>query len=137
MHILRRFRHYFAIPMIAAMAMLSMPLGVAQAGLVGSDAIIASEKATANRQAVDTFLQRQDVRDQLQGWGIDPAEARDRVAALSDAEVAKIAGTLPQDPAGQGAVGVVVGAALIVFIVLLVTDILGFTSVYPFTKKAN
>ena len=137
MHILRRFRHFFAVPMIAAMAFLSMPLGVAQAGLVGSDAIIAAERATADRQAVDSFLLRQDVRDHLQGWGIDPAEARDRVAALSDAEVARIAGNLPQDPAGQGALGVVVGAALVVFIVLLITDILGFTSVFPFTHKAN
>ena len=30
--------------------------------------------------------------------------------------------------------GAVVGALLLVFIILLITDILGFTHVFPFTK---
>ncbi|WP_316976250.1 PA2779 family protein [Shumkonia mesophila] len=134
MSILRRLRHFIVAPLIAAMTFLSMPLGVAQAGLVGSEAIVAAETNAANRQAVDAFLQRQDVRDQLQTMGVDPAEAGKRVAALSDAEVAKIAGTLPADPAGEGALGILVGAVIIVAVVLLITDVLGLTSVYPFTR---
>lgn len=134
MSILRRLRHFIVAPLIAAMTFLSMPLGVAQAGLVGSEAIVAAETNAANRQAVDAFLQRQDVRDQLQTMGVDPAEAGKRVAALSDAEVAKIAGTLPADPAGEGALGILIGAVIIVAVVLLITDVLGLTSVYPFTR---
>jgi len=134
MSILRRLRHFIVAPLIAAMTFLSMPLGVAQAGLVGSEAIVAAETNAANRQAVDAFLQRQDVRDQMQTMGVDPAEAEKRVAALSDAEVAKIAGTLPADPAGEGALGILVGAVIIVAVVLLITDIIGLTSVYPFTR---
>ena len=38
-------------------------------------------------------------------------------------------------PAGGSTVGIIVGAILIVFIILLITDILGYTSVFPFTKK--
>lgn len=136
MSMLRRLRHLFAIPLIATMVIISMPLGVAQAGLVGSDAIVASEVSKADRQAVEAFLQRQDVRDQLEGWGIAAAEAEQRVAALSDAEIAQIAGSLPDDPAGQG-IEWVIGVAVFVFLVLLVTDILGFTSVYPFTRSAR
>ncbi len=116
------------------MTFLSMPLG-GPASLIGSEAIVAAETHAANRQAVDAFLQRQDVRDQLQTMGVSPSEAEARVAALSDAEVAKIAGTLPTDPAGEGALGVIIGAAIIVAIVLLITDILGFTHVYPFTRS--
>jgi len=137
MSILRRLRHFIAMPLIVAMTLLSMPIGAAQAGLIGSEAIVAAESNAANRQAVDSFLQRQDVRDQLQTLGVDPAEAQSRVAALSDAEVAKIAGSLPGDPAGQGAVGVVIGAAVLIFIILLITDILGFTSVFPFTRSVR
>jgi len=137
MSILRRLRHFIAAPLIAAMTFLSMPLGVAQAGLIGSDSIVASETSAANRQAVDSFLQRQDARDQMQAMGVDPSEAQSRVAALSDAEVARIAGSLPADPAGQGAVGAVVGAAVLIFLVLLITDILGFTSVFPFTRSVR
>ena len=38
-------------------------------------------------------------------------------------------------PAGGSAIGVIIGAALIVFLVLLATDILGYTDVFPFVKK--
>ena len=38
-------------------------------------------------------------------------------------------------PAGQGAIGVIIGAALIIFLVLLITDIVGITDVFPFVKK--
>lgn len=137
MSILRRLRHLIVVPLIVAMTFLSMPLGVAQAGLIGSEAIVAAETNAAIRQAVDTFLQRQDVRDQLQTLGVSPSEAESRVAALSDAEVAKIAGSLPTDPAGEGALGVIVGAVIIIAVVLLITDIVGLTSVYPFTRPVR
>jgi hypothetical protein len=42
---------------------------------------------------------------------------------------------LDELPAGEGFVGVVVGAALIIFLVLLITDLLGLTDVYPFVNK--
>ncbi len=59
------------------------------------------------------------------------------VAALSDAEVAKLASDIKTSPAGQGAIGAIVGAALLIFIVLLITDLLGFTSVFGFTNKGS
>jgi hypothetical protein len=69
--------------------------------------------------------------------GVDPAEARARVDSLSDAEVSRLAEAIRQDPAGAGALGTVVGAIVLIFLVLLVTDILGFTKVFPFTRTAN
>ena len=60
--------------------------------------------------------------------------ARDRVDALSDEEVAVLADRLDQLPAGGTDVLTV---ALIVFLVLLLTDILGYTKVFPFTRPAQ
>ena len=57
-----------------------------------------------------------------------------RVAALSDDQVREIAGHLDQLPAGQSAVAAVVGAILIIFLVLLVTDLLGLTNIFPFVN---
>ena len=54
---------------------------------------------------------------------------------MSDDEVAQLAERIDSMPAGQGAVGAVIGAAVLIFIVLLITDLLGFTSVFPFTNK--
>ena len=66
--------------------------------------------------------------------GIDPLEAQARVDSLSDAEAVRFAGMIEQLPAG-GNVAWIVGLAVFVFLVLLVTDILGFTDIFPFVKK--
>lgn len=75
------------------------------------------------------------MRSQFEALGVDPEEAKERVAALSDDEISQLAERINSDPAGQSAVGAIVGAALIIFIVLLVTDLLGFTNVFDFTNK--
>jgi hypothetical protein len=62
---------------------------------------------------------------------VSPAEVNARVAALSDAEAAELAARIDELPAGGVSI---LGAALIVFLVLLLTDILGYTKVFPFTK---
>jgi len=54
---------------------------------------------------------------------------------LSDEEIQQIAGRLDELPAGEGGVGVVVGAILIIFLVLLITDLMGLTDVYPFVNN--
>ena len=84
-----------------------------------------------------SFLAREDVREQMQDLGVDPAEAEARVAAMSDAEVQELAGKLDNAKAGEGPLGAIVGAAVFVFVVLLITDILCFTDVFPFTKCAR
>jgi hypothetical protein len=108
---------------------------VAQAALVGTEQVVA---AAAQGQAVDDMRQhlsmllaRDDVAAALQGRGVDVEQARARVDSLSDAEVMQLHGQIDQLPAG----GSVVGTAVFVFLVLLLTDILGFTDIFPFVKK--
>ncbi|MFP6758617.1 MAG: PA2779 family protein [Alphaproteobacteria bacterium] len=84
---------------------------------------------------VETFLAREDVKGQLVVLGVDPSEAAVRVASLTDSELAQIAGRLDELPAGEGAVGAIVGAIVLIFLVLLVTDLLVLTDVFPFVKK--
>ncbi len=130
---MRRMSRAVSVLMIMAIALLGMPLN-ASAGLVGADEVIAAEQAAQDRDRVIAALEREDVRAQLVAFGVDPDEARDRVAALGDAEIAQMAGQLDKLPAGAGPGGVI-GALVFIFIVLLVTDILGFTDVFPFVKK--
>jgi len=41
---------------------------------------------------------------------------------------------MDQLPAGGSAIGTIVGAAVLIFLVLLITDILGFTHVFSFVN---
>jgi hypothetical protein len=122
-----------ALLMAVVMFVTSLPLGVAQAGLITTDQIL-TEAAPQDRERVRAFIERQDVRQQMVALGVDPDEALARVASLSDEEVRQISGQLDNLPAG-GFIGAVVGAILIIFLVLLITDLLGLTDVFPFVRR--
>ena len=132
---LRQLRRGVALVLAVVMFVISMPLGVAQAALVSTEEVLAVGEGAADRARVLAFLDRAEVREQIAALGVDPNEAAARVAALSDAQVREIAGQLDQLPAGQSAVGAVVGAIVIIFLVLLVTDLLGLTNVFPFVRR--
>lgn len=109
----------------------------AQAGLISTDSVIAGQTSSAERQRVQDFLARDDVRQQMQTLGVSADEASSRVAALSDQEIHRIAGQLPDEPAGGDGLGVVIGAAVLIFVILLITDIAGLTKVFPWTRSVR
>lgn len=132
----RHARFGVVIATIAALFTTSLS-GPAAAGLVSTDTVLATEAGTADRERVRQFLARDDVRAQMSSLGVSPAEASQRVAALSDDEVRRIAGHLDDMPAGGDGLGVVIGAAVLIFIVLLITDIAGLTKVFPWTRSVR
>ena len=131
---LRQLRRGVALVVAVAMLVVSMPLPKAQAALVSTEQLLAAGDGAAERARVLAFLERADVREQIVALGVDPNEAAARVQALSDAQVREIAGQLDQLPAGQSAIGIIVGAILLVFLILLLTDLLGLTNVFPFVN---
>ena len=122
------FKRCLARLLIVCTVTLGMPLP-ASAEIVTTDQLYAS----AERDRVRSFLDRADVQAQLQSLGVDPAAARARVDALTDDEAAQIAGHIDQLPAG----GSILGVLFAVFIILLITDILGLTKVFPFTRSVR
>ncbi len=135
MFFLRKYSRIIALPLAVLMMAVTMPLGVAQAALVGTDQVVAPSQAEADRARVAAFVAREDVRTEMRKMGVDPDEAKRRVAVMSDVEIQRVAARIDQAPAGQSAIGVIVGAVLLIFIVLLVTDLLGLTDVFPFVKR--
>ncbi|HEX5077934.1 MAG TPA: PA2779 family protein, partial [Geminicoccaceae bacterium] len=130
---LLRFARAIASIMAFVLLLSSLPQGVAQAALVGTSELLdaqaganrARDGAAQERRKVEAFLQRQDVREQMIAFGVEPEEADARVASLSDREVRQIAGHIDRLPAGQGVIVALIGAAVFVFVVLLITDLLG------------
>lgn len=116
---------------------LSISWGPAQAAIVNTEEILNLGQAKSDRERLCMLLERSDVRATLEAWGVSSDEAAARVKSLTDREVADIAAQLDQMPAGGSVLGTVVGAALIVFLVLLLTDILGYTDIFPFIKKGK
>jgi len=123
---MKTFRRYVAAILMVCVAGLGLPLP-AQA------AIVTSEEASvgADRAAIADFLARSEVRDALAARGVSPQSAQARVDALSAAEAQQLAKDIDRLPAAGTDV---LGVLLTLFIVLLITDILGFTKVFPFTR---
>jgi hypothetical protein len=123
-----RFRRMVAGLLIVCIAGIGAPLQ-AHARIVSTDTVVTG----AERERLTSLLERSEVRARLQALGVDPAKARERVAALTDAEAAQLAAQIDGLPAG----GDVLGAALLIFLVLLFTDIMGYTKIFPFTRSAR
>ena len=106
----------------------------AQAGMIGTEQVVAASAQPAAGSAQErlaSLLQRDDVVAALQARGVSPEQARERVAALSDNEAAQLVDEIDAAPAG----GDLLGTAVFIFVLLLITDILGFTKIFPFTRS--
>ena len=126
---MRAFNRFVSGALIVCTLGAGMPLP-ASAAIIATDQVAAS----AERDRVKSFLDRAEVQARMQALGVNPQAALARVDALSDDEVAALAGRLEQLPAGGTDI---VSALLLVFIILLITDILGFTKIFPFTKPVQ
>jgi len=124
-----RMRRIVASFLILCFGAVSIPVP-ALAGIVSTEQALAD----SGRDRVAALLERSDVQARLQALGVSPADARARVAALSDAEAAQLAAEIDALPAGGSDFLVV---ALIVFLVLLFTDIMGYTKIFPFTRSVK
>ena len=129
---MNQFKRLMASVLIASTALMGMPL-TAQASMVSTTEAMATQAGDSNRDKVTAFLAREDVRTALEAQGVSSASAIDRVKAMSDAEVSQLASRVDQAPAA----GEILGLIFTVFIVLLVTDILGLTKVFPFTRSVR
>ena len=88
------------------------PYQIAQAGMIGTDQVVAST-SQVDRSTVMSFVSRADVAGQLTSMGLDPATAKDRVAAMTDEEIRYVAGKIDSMPAGAD------GAGLLLIIIII------------------
>jgi len=120
--------------LVILMLTLSLPCQSALAALIGTEDLMGSQRAEEARAYISSVLAREDIQKALIAHGIDPIEAQARVGTLTNQEAIQFADTMEQLPAG-GLIGYIVGLTVFVFLVLLVTDILGYTDIFPFVKK--
>lgn len=114
--------------LIVSMLGISLPMHNANAALIGTENAISQSQTATNRARVEAFMGRADVQTQMEKMGIPAADAQSRVAAMTDDEVNQVAGNINTLPAGGvNALAIV----LIIFIILVITDLLGWTKIFP------
>jgi len=112
---------------LSAMLVL-MPMMSAQAAMIGTDQIINQTDSSLTQEKLQQFLDREAAQKQLHAWGVSPDWIEDRVNKLTDMELARINQGIDNLNAG----GDVLGVLLIIFIVFVITDVIGATNIFTF-----
>ena len=110
--------------LLLSLSMMLLPLGSAQAAMVGNGQLIAQ----SDRAELLQVLERDSARQQLSALGVSQEQAKQRVMQMTDQEVAQLNQQLADLPAGGDALGVI----LLIFLVFVITDVIGATDIFPF-----
>ena len=131
MEILRRLTKPVSHLVVLSLLALNLYLPAAHAGMVGTEAVVNAAQTQQYRERLHSALNRDDVQAQLLARGVDPTQVQARVDSLTDEELQTLATNMDQLPAGGDSI---IGALVFIFIVLLITDLLGLTNIFPFVK---
>lgn len=112
---------------LIAVALVSGTCTQAYAGVITTQQALSAEARASTEQQVRTALARDDVRQAMQHYGVNPADADARIASLSDAELLQLQGQVDRLPAGGDGLLVVLG---VVFVVLLILELVGVTNIF-------
>jgi len=128
MNLLRRSTAIFLSILLAL-----MPLLPAQAAMIGNDQIVNQCLSHQTRDGLQQLFEQETAQQQLQAWGVNPDQIKSRIDSLTDAELARINQQVNDIQAG----GDVLGILLVIFLVFVITDIIGATDVFPFINPAR
>ena len=123
MHLLRR-----PIAVFLSLLLALMPLLPAQAAMIGNQQIINQSLSHQTRDGLQQLFEQETAQQQLQAWGVAPNQIRSRIDSLTDAELARINQQVNDLNAGGGVLGIL----LVIFVVFVITDVIGATDIFPF-----
>jgi hypothetical protein len=107
---------------------------VSLAQMASTEALLGNSAPSSAKDKLFQMTSREDVSKKFEEMGVDPKIIEARIASMSDAEATEIAYQIDTLPAGADAGMSILGAIVFIFVLLLVTDLLGVTKVFNFTK---
>ena len=134
MKLLRQKAKPVSVLMTILMLLLAVPYQSAFAAMIDTEAVIDTARGQDARDCLNQIMVREDVQAVLTSHGINPLEAKARLDTLSDAEIVRLYDQIEQLPAGGSSLGTALIAIGVIFIALFITDILGYTDVFSFTR---
>lgn len=103
------------------------------ASMIDTGSAVADQQLTHDRDALKAMLEKDEIRDTLEQMGVSKEMAEERINNLTQQELVEFNEQLAQAPAGEGVLGVIV----LIFVVFIVTDVIGATNIFPFIRSVN
>lgn len=108
-------------------------IGQAQATIVSNSQLINQTQASNDKNDLRQIIRRADVQAQLLAMGVSTTDLDSRINQMTQNEVAQLNQQINQLPAGGDALGIIV----LVFLVFVITDVIGATDIFPFIHPVN
>jgi len=134
MKLLRQKAKPVSVFMTILMLLLAVPYQSVFAAMIDTEAVIDMARGQEVRDYLNRIMAREDVQAVFTSHGINPLEAKARLDTLSDTEIIRLYNQIEQLPAGGSDLGTAFIAVGVVFIILFITDLLGYTDVFSFTR---
>lgn len=134
MKLLRQKAKLVSVFMTILILLFAVPYESVFAAMIGTETVIDVAKGQEARDYLNRMMMREDVQSAFKSYGITPLEAKARLDTLSEAEIMRLYNQIEQLPAGGSDLGVAFIAVGVIFVVLFITDILGYTDVFSFTR---
>lgn len=116
------------LSMVLSLSLIILPLMSAQAAIVGNAELFGSTEISTDRTVLIEALERDSARQQLAALGISQEQAMERINRMTNQEIAQLNQQLADLPAGGDVLGIIV----LIFIVFIITDVIGATDIFPF-----
>lgn len=122
-----KFLHRF-LALVLSISLLAVSMGQVQAAMIENGQVIYQVQQAHDKEVLLKAINRADVKAQLISMGVSSADIENRVNRMTREEIAQLNQQLDEFPAGGDVLGVIV----LVFIVFVITDVIGATDIFPF-----
>lgn len=114
--------------LLLSFTLVLLPVANAQAALVANGQLIQQFQQVDDKDALLQTINRSDVQEQLSDMGVSTADIENRINQMTGEEIAQLNQQINELPAGGDIVGIIV----LLFIVFVITDVIGATDIFPF-----
>lgn len=121
------------LSLVLSFSLVFVSVAPVQAAMVSNSQLVQSEQPADTRASLLQTLARADVQAQLADLGVDPADITERLNQMTPGELSQLNQKMAELPAGGDALGIIV----LIFLVFIITDIIGATDVFPFVHPVR
>ena len=121
------------LTLILSISLIALSFGQAQAAVIANNQVIQQIQQETDKAALLQTVNRTDVQEQLTSMGVSTADIESRINQMTQEEITQLNLQLDQLPAGGDVLGIVV----LIFIVFVITDVIGATDIFPFIHPVN
>ena len=126
-------KYHRPLSVLLSLLMLLASFGNAQAAIISNSQVMDDLEQADSKQTLLQTIHRVDVQEQMVRMGVSTADIENRIDNMTQDEIAQLNQQIDELPAGGDIIGIIV----LLFIIFVITDVIGATDIFPFIHPVN